>query len=99
VFGYLESGLVAYTRLVPPNLIYTEASIGRVVTAKATRRTGSGRALMLQSIQMLYKLFGEQPIKIGAQLYLKEFYSSFGFQQVSDIYLEDYIEHIYMIKK
>jgi ElaA protein len=53
---------------------------------------------MQLSVEMLYKLFGKQPIKIGAQLYLKKFYESFGFYQCSDIYLEDGIEHILMLK-
>ncbi|MEK7198891.1 MAG: GNAT family N-acetyltransferase, partial [Bacteroidota bacterium] len=44
-------------------------------------------------------LFGDGPIKIGAQLYLKKFYESFGFVQTSDIYLEDNIEHIEMKKE
>jgi ElaA protein len=69
-----------------------------VVTARANRRSGTGTALMTESIRRVYELFGEQPIKIGAQLYLKDFYGSFGFNQVSGIYMEDYIEHIYMIK-
>jgi ElaA protein len=98
LLGYYKNVLAAYTRLVPPGAIYTQASIGRVVTRKATRRTGIGKALMNESIKRVYELFGEQPIKIGAQLYLKEFYGSFGFNQVSGIYMEDYIEHIYMIK-
>ncbi|HNR16582.1 MAG TPA: GNAT family N-acetyltransferase [Chitinophagaceae bacterium] len=34
---------------------------------------------------------------MGAQLYLKNFYASLGFQQTGDIYLEDGIEHIEMI--
>src|SRR5687767_3937787 len=50
LLGYFEKDLVAYTRLVPPGHIYTEPSIGRVVTAQATRRTGIGRALMKESI-------------------------------------------------
>lgn len=43
-------------------------------------------------------LFGKQPIRIGAQLYLKKFYSSFGFEPTSGIYLEDGIEYIEMVK-
>ncbi|HZH36493.1 MAG TPA: GNAT family N-acetyltransferase [Flavisolibacter sp.] len=35
---------------------------------------------------------------MGAQLYLKKFYESFGFQQTSDVYMEDGIAHIYMVK-
>ena len=52
---------------------------------------------MNKSIEKIYSLFGKPPVKIGAQLYLKKFYSSLGFQQSSDIYLEDGIEHIEMI--
>ena len=97
LLGTKAGKLVAYTRLVPPGLVYDEPSIGRVVTAPSERRTGAGRALMNQSISMIKKLFGQQPVRIGAQLYLKNFYASLGFSQVSEVYLEDGIEHIYMI--
>jgi ElaA protein len=96
--GWKENELVAYTRLIPSGKAYEQASIGRVVTAPSVRGTGAGRELMIRSIEELYGLFGVQPIKIGAQLYLKKFYQSFGFEQVSAVYLEDGIEHIYMIK-
>lgn len=100
LMGTNEAGeLVAYTRLVPPGHIYDIASIGRVVTSPAARRTGAGRHLMQQSIERVYELFGKGAIKIGAQYYLKNFYASFGFEQISEIYLEDGIEHIYMLLK
>ena len=54
---------------------------------------------MAITIDKLYGLFGKVPIKIGAQLYLKKFYESFGFIQWSDMYLEDGIEHIKMLKQ
>lgn len=91
--------LVAYTRLVPPGIAYEEPSIGRVVTSPSVRGTGIGKELMLRSIKTTEELFGLLPIKIGAQLYLNKFYSSLGFQQCSEVYLEDGIEHIYMIRK
>jgi ElaA protein len=97
--GIESNKLVAYTRLSPPNTIYREASIGRVVTSPQFRRKGAGKILMEESIKSVYNLFGNVPIKIGAQLYLKKFYSDFGFNQTSDVYLEDGIEHIYMIKE
>jgi len=99
LMGYQDEKLAAYTRLVPAGISYEEASIGRVVTSACIRGSGAGRELMHQSIKVLYDLLGEQPIKIGAQFYLKKFYESFGFEQVSDIYLEDGIDHIYMLKK
>lgn len=99
LMGTSNGELVAYTRLVPPGLIYPQASIGRVVSAPSARRTGAGRELMNVSIGNVYALYGNRDIKIGAQLYLKRFYESFGFEQISDVYLEDGIEHIYMLLK
>ena len=98
LMGFSNDRLVAYTRLVPPGVIYDIASIGRVVTSPSARATGLGRQLMKKSIDVVNELFGDGPIKIGAQLYLKKFYESFGFEQVSDTYLEDGIPHIYMRK-
>ena len=88
--------LVGYTRIVPPGIIYKQASIGRVVTSPSIRHNGIGKELMKKSIESIHKLFGVVSIKIGAQLYLQKFYSSFGFQQTSNVYLEDGIEHIEM---
>lgn len=92
-----EDTLVAYTRLLPPGISYAEASIGRVLNARSVRGRNIGKELMERSIEAVYQLFGNTPIKIGAQLYLKKFYQSFGFTTCSDIYLEDEIEHIKMI--
>ena len=93
----IEKDLFAYTRIAPPGYIYEEPSIGRVVTSPAYRRNKIGYVLMEKSIEQCKKVFGNAPIKIGAQYYLKNFYASFGFKQISDIYLEDGIEHIYML--
>jgi ElaA protein len=98
LMGFNENNkLAAYTRLLPAGASFAEASIGRVVSAGFARNSGIGKKLMTESINCLYNLFGKQPIKIGAQLYLKRFYESFGFQQSSEVYLEDGIEHIEMI--
>jgi ElaA protein len=98
LMGFTNNKLIAYTRLVPPGEIYDYPSIGRVVTSSSVRRSGAGKELMQQSIDAVYKLFGVRPIKIGAQLYLKKFYESFGFEHAGEVYLEDGIEHIYMVK-
>lgn len=99
LMGFQSDKLVAYTRLLPPGLAYTQASIGRVVTSPDVRRSGAGKKLIAQSIHEVLNLFGKGPIKIGAQLYLKHFYQSFGFVQTGGPYLEDGIEHIYMVKE
>jgi ElaA protein len=89
--------LVGYTRIVPPGIAYALPSIGRVVTSPSVRRTGIGKELMQKSIEETYRLFGKVSIQIGAQLYLKKFYSSLGFMQSGNPYPEDGIEHIPMI--
>lgn len=91
--------LAAYARIVPPGMSYPEPSIGRVVTAPEARGRGAGKALMEQAIGQVYALFGRQPIRIGAQQYLERFYGSLGFAQTSEMYLEDNIPHIEMVKK
>ena len=96
--GWDNDKLVAYTRLLPPGLAFEEPSIGRVVTSPSVRKSGIGRELMIQSIDRIQKIYGELPIKIGAQLYLQKFYASLGFVQTSEVYLEDNIEHIEMVK-
>ena len=90
--------LGAYARIVPPGVKYKEPSIGRIVTASATRGTGLGKTLIAQSLTRLYDLYGQQPVRIGAQQYLQKFYESFGFVQTGDMYLEDNIPHIEMVK-
>jgi ElaA protein len=97
LMGWKEDKLVAYTRLVPPEISYAESSIGRVVSSPSVRRTGIGKILMARSIEALKALYPGVPIRIGAQLYLKEFYESFSFKQISETYIEDGIPHIEML--
>ena len=99
LLGYNNNKLLAYTRIVPPGLAYNQASIGRVVTSPSVRNTGAGKKLMQRSIDMLYSSFGKVTIKIAAQFYLKKFYESFGFYQVREVYLDDGIEQIHMLKE
>ncbi|MGG9960420.1 GNAT family N-acetyltransferase [Ferruginibacter sp. SUN106] len=95
--GWDGDTLVAYTRIIPQGISYTEASIGRVVTNSRYRGTGAGRQLMKLSIQNTLEQFNCTQIKIGAQLYLKKFYEGLGFVQCSEQYLEDNIPHIEML--
>lgn len=91
--------LVCYTRLLPRGVAYADyPSIGRVVSAPVARGTGAGRALMAESIARCRQLFGDQPIKIGAQTYLLKFYTSFGFRSTGEEYLEDGIPHTKMVR-
>ncbi len=99
LMGRLNDELVATCRILPPGLAYDEPSIGRVVGSPRYRGKGAGIALMENAIQETLRLYGTLPIKIGAQLYLKRFYESFGFVQCSETYMEDDIPHIKMLRK
>lgn len=94
---YENNTLVAYARLVPPGLSYDEMSIGRVVTSKLVRGKGAGKYLMRHAVEWCRKLFGNGPIRIGAQHYLRKFYTEIGFTATGEIYDEDGIDHIQMI--
>lgn len=99
LMGWKDNKLVAHTRLLASGVSYeNEPSIGRVVSSPSVRGQGIGRMLMEKSIEEVYILYGEQPIRIGAQLYLKTFYESLGFIAEGEVYLEDNIQHITMYK-
>ena len=89
--------LVVYARLVPPGISYREMSVGRVVTARDARNKGAGKKLMTLAVEYCRKIFGDGPIRIGAQYYLEKFYTDIGFTRTGDIYDEDGIEHIEML--
>jgi ElaA protein len=97
--GFIGDEVVATTRLFEKDIMYDGyQSIGRVVTAPKHRGLSIGKALMQYSISECERLFGKGPIKIGAQLYLKKFYNEQGFEQSGEVYIEDEIDHIPMIR-
>ena len=97
---YTEKELIAYYCLIPPDISCAAMSIGRVVTNSAYSGTGIGKQLTAASIEACKKLYGEEDFKIGGvQFYMKRFHNSFGIVQCSDVYCEDGIEHIKMLRK
>ena len=99
VLLYNTDTLVAYARLMPPGVSYpSHMSIGRIITSMQVRGTGVGRQLLDTAIDACFRLYGNGPIKIGAQLYARKFYESFGFVQTGEVYDEDGIDHIEMTK-
>lgn len=99
LLGERDGALLAYARLVPAGLKFAEASIGRVVSDPSTRGTGMGHALMREAVAHLHALWGERPIRIGAQAHLQGFYRQHGFEPGSPIYIEDGIDHIEMLRR
>lgn len=53
--------------------------------------------MMEQAIRYITNEWKESQIKIGAQAHLEKFYSSLGFELVSEVYLEDDIPHLDML--
>lgn len=98
LMGYSQGKLVAYARCFPAGVKFKEASIGRVITSLALRGQGAGPALMQQAISCIESHWGMQPIRIGAQAQLDNFYGRLGFVKTGAPYIEDGILHIEMLR-
>ena len=88
----INNKLVGYTRVFNENIYFKEASFGRAVVKKTHRGEGYGHLLVKKSLEHL-KTNKQSPIKISAQSYLKDFYSSHGFEVKGKEYMEDGIPH------
>jgi ElaA protein len=84
--------LAGCLRLVPPPGL----RIGRVAVAPALRRQGLARRLMEQALGFCEENHPAQPIALTAQLYLAQFYESFGFAATSEPYDDFGLTHIHM---
>lgn len=70
-------------------------AIGRVAVQTDYRSNGVARRLLNEAIAHIQGQ-DEALIDLQAQAHLKQFYSSFGFKEISDVYLEDGIPHLDM---
>lgn len=93
LFGLEDGEVVATSRVIPAGISYECPSIGRLVVKEKSRHRGYARKMMLEAISIIKNEFGAHNIKISGQAYLKEFYTSLGFKIITDVYLEDGIEH------
>ena len=92
-----EKRVLGYSRVLPPNTLYKEASIGRVVVAPSARGKGLGVQLVVNSIGSTDER-GYGAIKILAQHYLLDFYAHFGFSRQEKVW-EDDILHYHMFRQ
>lgn len=91
--------LLAYLRLVPPGLKAPQPAIGRLVVAETARKSGLGRAAMLEGIHRCTERYPGQDIFLSGQQHLESFYTSLGFVTFTEPYLEDGIQHVNMLLK
>lgn len=91
-----EGQCIACLRMVQPGVSYKEWSIGRVVTDPTTRGTGLGKELMRRAMEY-FQQHANPTIRISAQSHLQKFYEDFGFERVSEEYMEDEIPHVEMV--
>lgn len=91
--------LITYARLLPSGLRYAEVNLGRFVVKAEWRKQGIGHQLLQAALKEVSRCWPETPIRISAQDYLQAFYAQYGFIRVSDVYLEDGIPHVVMVKE
>ncbi len=100
LFGHDASGqLLAYTRILPAGLSFSEVSIGRFVVRQEARGQGVGHQLLRAALDEIQTKWPGHAVRISAQDYLEKFYKRYGFTRVSEMYLEDGIPHIEMVRK
>jgi ElaA protein len=93
-----EEKIIGTARILPPGLKYKEASFGRIVLEKSYRKQKIGHTIINMLIDFITDKYPEDDIKISAMKYLENFYSSYKFSQIGNIYLDCGIEHIDMIR-
>lgn len=86
-----NSLILAYCRLYKQNDTF---HIGRVIASE--RRKGYGTQIMKTAVKFATEELHADTISIEAQTYAKNFYEKLGFNQTSEPFDEDGIEHIQM---
>lgn len=90
--------LCCYLRVVAPGVRFKEHSIGRVICDTLYRGQGLGKLLMEKGHDQIQKTWGEVPIRIHAQDYLRSFYEDLGYEVVSEIFMEEGRPHVEMLR-
>jgi ElaA protein len=89
--------VVAYLRLLPPGIKFSDPGLGRIVVALEERRRGIGEGLIGEGLRKARELYPGRSVHISAQQRLQQYYEKFGFNRITEIYDEDGIPHIEMV--
>ncbi len=99
LIGRENQQIIAYSRLFLPGNYFEEAAIGRVIVKEEYRKKDIGTDMLEVAVRFLIDEKDAEDIKLSAQNHLKNFYGKHGFEPVSEVYLEDGIPHIDMLRK
>ncbi|MFS0644501.1 GNAT family N-acetyltransferase [Siminovitchia sp. 179-K 8D1 HS] len=97
LFAACGEEIAGYARILPPGSTYHELSIGRVLVRKTYRGKGLATELIKRALKFVQENTKVNCVKIQAQEYLLSFYRSFGFEPVSEVYLDAGIPHVDMV--
>ncbi len=93
-FLYDEQRVVAYLRAFLNEENTGEVMIGRVLSLE--HKKGLGTELVKRSMNEIKSCFACKKIKVHAQTHAVGFYEKFGFEVVSDTFLEECVPHVTM---
>ena len=92
IFAKENGEIAAYARIYKEN---DEIHLGRVIAK--IRGQGHGNLILNEAIKAAYDKYGNEKIHIEAQTYAKDFYAKAGFEQRSEAFMMDGIEHVKMV--
>ena len=84
--------IIAYLRMFEKDT--NTCQLGRIISLN--RRQGFGTSLINETLQLLKQEKKYEKVYVEAQKYAIEFYEKLGFYVISDVFLEDGIEHVKM---
>lgn len=89
---------VAYLRVIIPESPREMPVIGRLLIHPACRGRGTAGLILSLALNRIEEFYPAASVKIAAQYYLFNFYRKFGFIPASEVFDEDGIPHITMIR-
>ncbi|MDQ1214131.1 GNAT family N-acetyltransferase [Pantoea anthophila] len=98
LLGMADGQLVAYARLLSPEEASGPVKIGRVIVSDRVRGARLGSRLMEKAISRCQLRWPGHDLFLSAQAHLENFYRQHGFVATGEVYLEDGIPHIDMLK-
>lgn len=88
-----DDEMVAALRILPEDVAFEDMAIGRLIVKRQYRGRKIALKMMKKAMDYIINDLNKERIRLSGQAYLVEFYEGLGFHKVSDVYLEDGIDH------